>query len=52
MKVTIKNGSFEWIKDCMSFEHGVTIAKELHERLGLIGRTYVYGSDGQTTWII
>jgi hypothetical protein len=50
MKVTINHKNWQWIKDCTSFDDGIRIAKELHERLGLIGRTYV-SVNGQTTWI-
>jgi hypothetical protein len=49
-QVLIENGKFAWVKWCMNFDHGIKVAKELHERLGLIGRTYV-SVNGQTTWI-
>lgn len=51
IKITIKNGSFEWIKDATSFENGINIAQDLHNRLGLIGRTYISSSCGAQTWI-
>lgn len=33
--------------EAMSFEHAMTIAKEKHDRMGLIGRAYVYSSCGK-----
>ncbi len=35
---------------CMNFEHGVTVAEQTASRLGLIGRVYVTGSCGKSTW--
>jgi len=46
-KVTIRHHDYVWIKDCMSFNHGCTIAAKLAERLGLIGRVHVEGENGE-----
>lgn len=51
IKITIKHKEFEWVKDCHSFEHGINIAQDLQEKLGLIGRTYISSSCGKQTWI-
>jgi hypothetical protein len=49
IKVTHKN--YSWTLNALSFEHGVKLAEQLHERLGLIGRTYIECSNGNITWI-
>jgi hypothetical protein len=51
VKITIKHKNFEWVKEALSFEHGVKLAEDLQEKLGLIGRTYVSSSCGKETWI-
>lgn len=51
IKITIQHKDYIWIKDAMSFEHGVTIAENLQKTLGLIGRTYISSSCGKQTWI-
>jgi hypothetical protein len=51
IKITIQHKNYEWVKEAHSFEHGITIAQNLQERLGLIGRTYITSSCGKQTWI-
>lgn len=51
IKITIKHKNFEWVKDAHSFEHGITIATNIQEQFGLIGRTYITSSCGKETWI-
>lgn len=51
IKITIQHKNFEWVKEAHSFEHGITIAENLHEKIGLIGRTYILSSCGRQSWI-
>lgn len=51
IKVTIQHKDYEWIVNAHSFEHGITLAENLQEKLGLIGRTYIISSCGKQTWI-
>lgn len=51
LKITINHKNYQWIEECLSFEHGITIAQNLHEKMGLIGRTYILSSCGKQTWI-
>lgn len=51
VKITINHKNYQWIEQCLSFEHGITIAQNLHEKMGLIGRTYILSSCGKQTWI-
>ncbi len=51
IQITITHKQYKWIENAMSFEHGITLATNLHERLGLIGRTYITSSCGKQTWI-
>lgn len=50
MKVTINHKNYEWVINAHSFQDGVLKAIELHNRFGLIGRTYI-SADGKQTWI-
>jgi hypothetical protein len=51
VRINIKHKNFVWVKEALSFEHGVKLAEDLQEKLGLIGRTYVSSSCGKETWI-
>jgi len=51
IKITIQHKKYEWVKEATSFEHGITIAQNLQEKFGLIGRTYIASSCGKQTWI-
>ena len=51
IKITIQHKNYEWVKEAHSFEYGITIAQNLQEKLGLIGRTYIASSCGKQTWI-
>jgi hypothetical protein len=51
IKITIRHKSYEWVKNAHSFEHGITIAENLHKKFGLIGKTYIMSSCGKQTWI-
>lgn len=51
INITIQHGKFEWVKTAHSFEHGITIAQNLQEKFGLIGKTYIISSCGKQTWI-
>jgi len=51
IKITIQHKNHEWVLEAHSFEHGITLAENLHNRLGLIGRTYILSSCGKQTWI-
>ena len=37
--------------DAMSFEHGLSIAREKYFSMGLIGRYYVSSNSGECVWI-
>jgi len=43
--------TYEWVVEAHSFEHGVTIATNMQERMGLIGRTYILSECGKQGWI-
>lgn len=51
VKITINHKNYQWTEQCLSFEHGIAIAQNLHEKMGLIGRTYILSSCGKQTWI-
>jgi len=51
LTITIDHYNYQWILKAYSFEHGVTLAENLHNKLGLIGRTYITSSCGKQTWI-
>jgi hypothetical protein len=51
IKITIQHKDYEWVLDAHSFEHGITLAENLQEKFGLIGRTYIISSFGKQTWI-
>ena len=51
IKITIIHKVYEWVVEAQSFEHGVTIAQNMQEKMGLIGRTYVLSQCGKQTWI-
>ena len=50
-KVTVKHKNYEWEIEAHSFFYGVKLAENMHEKMGLIGRTYITGSCGSQTWI-
>jgi hypothetical protein len=52
IKIIVKNKLYEWVINAHSFEHGILLAENLHNRLGLIGRTYIYSECGKSTWIM
>jgi hypothetical protein len=51
VQILIEHQNYTWQIEALSFEHGINLAKSLHERLGLIGRTYISSSCGKQTWI-
>lgn len=51
MRITISHKNYEWVIEAHSFEHGVTIAENMQNRMGLIGRCYINSECGKQTWI-
>jgi hypothetical protein len=49
--ITIQHKNFEWVKPVYSFQQGIILAQNLHEKFGLIGRTYIISSCGKQAWI-
>lgn len=50
--VTIENHGNKWSFDNMTFEQGIQKASYLSGYLGLIGRIYIFCSDGRADWIL
>ena len=49
--VTIENQGRKWTFDNMTFEQGIQKAHYLNGYMGLIGRIYIFCSDGREDWI-
>jgi len=51
VQIKFYNAHFTFNFTATSFQHGVTIATSMFEKMGLINKMYIESSCGNSTWI-